>query len=235
MPVRRYDQAAARQSVLPPAQVLIVQTLAQQFYTVVPRDYRTYCSFTARIACAALRGLGLQADLLACQMWCVTPQENYVVGFLDRAPPEAGRWNGHVICVAGNYFIDAAVCNFERDFQLQVPTIVHGKMFGESTTVIARVNFSRADMATPLQLWWHHASRSVNARVPDEPAKMVADFAARLVARVRALQQAPYPAVLSVSPRAIVTRPSDNSARTVATGSAPNQRADSITPPIRPA
>jgi hypothetical protein len=233
MTARRHHSAAARTSLLTPAQALVVQTLAQQFYTVVPRDYRTYCTFTASVACAALRGLGVPADLLACQMWCVTPQDNYVVGFLDHAPIDKDRWNGHVICVAGNCFIDAAVCNFERDFQLQVPTIVHGKMFGESTTVIARVNISRAGMPTPLQLWWHHAARSVNAAVPDAPAKMVADFAARLVARVRAVQQAPYPAALALSPQAIVTRPADSVARPAALLAAAD-RADAISPPIRP-
>ncbi len=227
MTARQNAKTAGRRSALAPAQAFMVQVLAQQFYTVVPRDYRTYCAFTARIACAALRGLGMDAELLPCQMWCVTPQDNYVVGFLDRIQPEKGRWNGHVVCTAGNYFLDAAVCNFERDFQLQVPTVVYGKVFDHSTTVIARVN-----LAASSQLWWHHPARGANIAVPDAPAKLVADFAQRLVARVRATPQSPYPAGLALSPLAIVTRPSGDDVGSGRPGVGPGA-AEPVVSPLR--
>lgn len=219
MTARRHAKVAERRRTLTPEQIQIVQTLAHQFYAVVPREYRTYCAFTACIARAALRALGLDASLLACQMWCVTPQDNYVVGFLDSAVPEKGRWNGHVVCAVGHFFVDAAVCNFERDFQLQVPTVVYGQMFGDSTTVIARVN-----IADGAQLWWHHPPQGVDTRVPEAPASKVADLAARLADRVRAVLQAPATATATrpPSPLAIVTRPADP---------APAARPGALTPP----
>ena len=200
---RRHTKTTERRGALTPDQVLTVQTLAHQFYTVVPLEYRTFCAFTARIAVAALRQLGLDAELLACQMWCVTPQDNYVVGFLDRAVPEKGRWNGHVVCAVGNFFVDAAVRNFERDFQLQVPTVVYGQMFGDTTTVVARVN-----IADGAQLWWHHPHQGADTRVPQAPAQQLADWSARLAAKVRAVLQAPVAvAARPASPQALVTPP----------------------------
>lgn len=213
MTVRRHAKAAERPRALAPEHTLMVQTLAHQFYVVVPREYRTYCAFTARIAMAALRGLGVDADLLACQMWCVTPKDNYVVGFLDRVSPEKGRWNGHVVCVAGDFFIDAAVCNFERDFQLRVPTVVYGQRFRDSTTVVARVN-----IAASSQLWWHSPPPGVNTTVPDAPEKSVADFAAKLMVQVRAVLSASQPSGALMSPLAIVTRPSVDDRHTIPPG-----------------
>src|SRR5687767_9250888 len=109
-------------------ELLIANTLVTNFYKIVPLEYRTFCSLTSRISKSVLSHFGVKADLLPCQIWLVTPEQNFVVGFVGKAP-DPKKWDGHVVCGAGDFIIDAALHHFTREFDLNVPLIAAAPRF----------------------------------------------------------------------------------------------------------
>lgn len=159
----------------------LLQRLGRCFYEVVPLRFRTYCTLTARVAQRVLAHYGLDATLLLCQLWCIMPDGNYVVGFVDGVREERRKWNGHVVCVCGDSFIDAAVFQLKRDFALaeSVPNVVIGKRFGISSHAI-----SRLDLGAEAHLLWLDAPQGQAHSLPEDPEQMVERFAASLIARL---------------------------------------------------
>lgn len=156
----------------------LMLALGQCFFDVVPLQYRTYCSLTARVAKSVLEHYGVGASLLNCQLWCISPATNYVVGFIDQVAAQPGKWNGHVICATDEHFIDAAIFQLKRDFALaaQVPNVVVGERFRISSHAISRV-----DLADQMHLFWLEAAKSGKELLPADPPALVEQFAAALI------------------------------------------------------
>lgn len=159
----------------------LLQRLGQCFYEVVPLSFRTYCSLTARVVQRVLSHYGLDATLLLCQLWCIMPDGNYVVGFVEGVGEVHSKWNGHVVCVCGDSFIDAAVFQLKRDFSLAepVPNVVVGKRFGISSHAISRV-----DLGEQAHLFWLAAPQGWAHTLPEDPAQMIECFASNLIAHL---------------------------------------------------
>jgi len=159
--------------------IQVITQLGDAFYKHVPLNYRTHCSLTSRISQRVLGAFSIPAQLLPCQAWCVTPDQNYVVGFLGRYTP--GKWDGHVVCVAGDFFIDAALYHFQKEFGVGVPNVVVSRIFRATTTVISRV-----DLDPRHCLWWHQPPADRPVAPPDEPESVIALCAAALVQAITA-------------------------------------------------
>lgn len=158
----------------------IIDALAVNFYEVVPVEYQTHCVLTARIACQTLAALGVEAELKSCQIWYVTPNHNYVIGFLGH-PPTQGKWDGHVMCKTKFHFIDAATHHFKREFGLDAPRTVAGKLFQVPSHVI-----SRTDLGPDKRMWWHEPPDGADAAPPEVPPELVWQHVQRLVERLKA-------------------------------------------------
>lgn len=170
------EQTLIRATALSPEPVLT--TLGKVFYEAVPLDYQTYCVLTSRIAQATLRFFGLDAKVIPCQVWHAGADKNYVLGFHQTASPR--QWNGHAICMAEGWLIDAALHHFRKEFGLNVPNIVVKKSFEITSNVI-----SRLDLGPQERIWWHQPPNSLNTAIPEEPAEMIAEFSSRLINRIR--------------------------------------------------
>ncbi len=155
-----------------------VKAVARAFYEVVPQELRTFCSVTSRIAQAALSRLGLPARLTPCQVWLTTEDSNYVVGFLGHAPRD-DKWDGHVICTVGDWFIDAALTHFRTEFSQDTPAVVAGRTFQVKTAAIARLDLTPTD-----RLVWIAPPDGIDTTPPDEPPDLVARYAQALAERV---------------------------------------------------
>lgn len=188
MDLRRGDASAATpdggtaRGRLSLRQASLVQALAQAFYEVVPGELRTYCSLTARIAQAALEKLDVPAHLTPCQVWLTAPGNNYVVGFLGNAPRE-GKWDGHVVCSAGDWFLDTALSHFKLEFGKDTPAVIAGRTFQVRTSMIARVDLNPSE-----RLAWITPPEGAESTPPDEPPELVARYAQALAERVKASQ-----------------------------------------------
>ncbi len=164
-------------------ELLFANNLVQSFYKVVPTDLRTYCSVTSKISKNVLLHFGIEADLLPCQIWLTTPEQNFVVGFTGKSSVP-GKWNGHVVCSTVNIIIDAALHNFTRDFDLTVPRIAAAHRFQVPTQVIARL-----DLNVQNGLWWHcpPTSGEIDLRIPDEPPGLIAKYSTQLIEHMSAM------------------------------------------------
>ena len=156
--------------------------LAKTYYQVVPIELQTYCALTTAISRAVLLEFGIKSRAVPCQVWCSTADQNYLVGFLG-TPRHAGKWDGHVICSAGEWFIDAALHHFVKDFGIEVPSIAVSRKFEAHTQVIGRL-----DLEEHKTLWWHSPPVGACTQVPNEPKALVSEYALKLVQAMRSLQ-----------------------------------------------
>ncbi len=175
-------ETASHASPLDASQAGQVQALAHAFYEVVPAHLRTYCSLTSRIAQATLARLGIPATLTPCQVWLSVPGNNYVIGFLGNQP-RAGKWDGHVVCSAGDWFVDAALHHFKLEFGQDTPAVVASRKFQARTLAIARVDLSATD-----RLVWMAPPAGIDATPPAEPPELVAQYSGLLADRLAAGQ-----------------------------------------------
>lgn len=158
----------------------LLQNLQRLFFQVVPPQFKTYCAFTSSIACEALRQLGHEAEVQACQIWYATPNRNYVVGFLGH-DPRPNKWDGHAVCRVGPWLLDTATHHFAREFRLPVPDTLLLKGLGVRSHALARM-----PLAGEAMLWWLSPPAGAELRLPDSPADLVRTHARGLVRALRA-------------------------------------------------
>ena len=157
----------------------LCRRIQDDFFNIVPSNYKTYCSFNSRICVYALRSLGVRAILKPCQLWHAGKDSSVVIGFLGNRPTK-NKWDGHVICQAGSWFIDAAVSHFSSEFSLKVPEIIVGKCFDLPSRVIARTYISSQE-----SLWWIDPPNESRRNPPVEPRELVEKYGTLLADRVR--------------------------------------------------
>ena len=157
--------------------------LSGLFYRVVPLEFRTYCSLTTAISRAVLSELGIKSKAVPCQLWCATEDHNFVVGFLGKKE-QVGKWDGHVICSTGGWFIDAALHHFASDFGIEVPSVAVVRRFTAQTQVIGRL-----DLKDQKTLWWHSPPVDARSRAPKEPQELVSEYAKKLVRELESLNR----------------------------------------------
>ena len=155
-----------------------LKLLADTFYEVVPLELRTYCSLTSAISKAALHHFAIQSRIVPCQLWYAAPTHNYVIGFIGNKKTE-GKWDGHAICMAGNWLIDTALHHLQTEFQIAVPPVAAVEAFSIPTQIIGR-----ADLSNRHTIWWHRAPQGANTRLPKNPQSIVSECAAGLIERL---------------------------------------------------
>ncbi|MBH9553694.1 hypothetical protein [Inhella gelatinilytica] len=155
--------------------------LAHAFYACIPADLQTYCVLTAEIARRALAHFGLTSHLEPCQLWCVTSQANYAVGFLGRGA-RSHKWDGHVVCRVGPWLLDTALFHFEREFSLPVPRVALVRSFAVPTQALAR-----ATVGPDRDVWWLRPPGDAPTTPPVEPEALITQHAQRLVERLLAI------------------------------------------------
>lgn len=165
--------------------VPLLHDVGLHLYEVVPPHYATYCSFTSRIVKSVLSHFGLACELVPCQIWYCQPAQSYVIGFLGRPAP--GKWDGHVVCRADNWIVDAAIHHFTKHFELDVPKVVVAACFEFPTQAIAKWDVSGTD-----RVWWHPPPAGVEAVVPEEPLDLIEGYAQGLIERLESAGHKPF-------------------------------------------
>ena len=157
---------------------LTLKALADSFYEVVPLELRTYCTLTSAISKAVLNHFAIPARIVPCQLWCAAPADNYVIGFIGNKKTE-GKWDGHAICMAGNWLIDTALHHLQTEFQIPVPPVAVQEAFTIPTQII-----SRADLSHQHTIWWHTPPQGANTRLPQNPRTIVSECSDGLIERM---------------------------------------------------
>ena len=162
----------------PSTKALLLEQLAQCFYTVVPEQYKTYCSFTSAIAQTVLQQMGLDCRRVPCQVWYSQPGRHYVVGFFNDGDANANpaKWDGHVVCCTDNFLLDTATHHFQREFDVPVPDVAVVPLFGIRSSVLAHLRLNGTDA-----MWWHTPPAQAQTNPPDNPEALVQSYATQLL------------------------------------------------------
>ena len=153
----------------------ILKKLEQHFYDVVPLELATYCAVDSRIACEVLKHFGFEATLYACQMRHYSSKGIYAVGFFD-GKLASSQWNGHVICKTKNWFLDAALYTFRKNFNIQIPYCISTR-----ANDFEKQEFAQYDLDDGSVLRWFQVPENFDSTIPDEPQEIVQKYAEELI------------------------------------------------------
>jgi hypothetical protein len=158
-----------------------LQLLTRQYYEVVPKKYRTFCVFNARLLQIVLSHYFIHSELMPCQIWLSRADDSIALGFLDTTPGPGG-WDGHVACRSGDFFIDASVYHFNEASSVAMPDAVLVQRFNRPSHVLGRHNISDSD-----RLWWHQPPDGVDPTPPQENQADLDLYAGQLVRHLDAM------------------------------------------------
>lgn len=161
-------------------EIEVLKMIEKTFFEVVPPKYETFCALNASIIEKALRHFKIPAKVQPCQLWCATPSNNFIVGFIHDTPRD-GKWDGHAVCAVKDWIIDAGLSHLRRDHGIGVPPIAVIPRFMVRSQTIAR-----ADISPTERIWWMRPPAEVNAVPPKEPEDIVNGYADELIKRLKA-------------------------------------------------
>jgi hypothetical protein len=102
----------------------ILQLMVREFYVALPESLKTYSLFSTHLLSKALHHYGIRTRVIPCRLWCslFKPEKEFVGGFLNFG--DAEKWNGHVVCLVGDWLVDTAIYHLNPSFGYQVPKII---------------------------------------------------------------------------------------------------------------
>jgi hypothetical protein len=102
----------------------ILQLLVREFYVALPESLKTYSLFSTHLLSKALHHYGIRTRVIPCRLWCslLKTEKEFVGGFLNFG--DAEKWNGHVVCLVGDWLVDTAIYHLNPTFGYQVPKII---------------------------------------------------------------------------------------------------------------
>ena len=163
---------------MPEREKLIVKMLGDIFYDVVPQERATYCVKDSAICVRVLKHFGVHAEIQNCQLWCLTNDQNYAIGFLGK-PPTEGKWDGHAICRTKSFFVDCASFHLKTQFNIEVPLVIVGRIFQIPSQIIAR-----CDLPNDSHLLWLYPPPRAPKRQPIHPLIRIKYFADEIIRRM---------------------------------------------------
>jgi hypothetical protein len=177
-----------------------LQSMAAIYYQTVPEKYKGYCILNAQICQDVLRHFNIPAFFIPTQLWYVTDERNYVVGFVGN-DPVPGIWDGHVVCATNDYIFDASLIHLRNEHGLDVPDIIVGERFKLPSHALARMN-----LAGSARLWWHDAPAVVQRYPVLEDLGMVKSLAADLIERLEKIYASDLDAALPADQITVITQ-----------------------------
>ncbi len=152
-----------------------LQFLTRQYYEIVPKKYKTFCVFNARLLHTVLSHYQFECELMPCQIWLSRADDSFALGFLDTKPMEGG-WDGHVACCAGDYFIDASIYHFHEAVGIDLPDLVLIKKFDRPSHILGQYIVTNTD-----RIWWHEPPNGVDPTPPEENQADLLYYANQLI------------------------------------------------------
>ena len=158
----------------------IFKKLTNQFFDVVPLELCTFCVVNTKICCDVLNHFGIEASSYVCQVRHYSSKEVHNLGFVGHKLAK-GQWNGHVICKSEDFFIDAALFTFKKQFNLEVPLIV-----GLRANDFEQQQFAHYSLSDGCELKWFQAPDGFDESLPTEPFEIISKYTQELVRRIDA-------------------------------------------------
>ena len=163
-------------------QHLILKRVVEEYYVVLPPALKVHSLFATHILSETLHHYGIRTRVLPCRLWCSqrASEREFVGGFVNFGDRE--KWNGHVVCLVGEWLVDAALYHLNPTFNYQVPSIVARRIAMPEPGIYARY---RLDKHT--EFIWYRLPPEVPAIPLEGYEEHMDHFVATLVRHVNAL------------------------------------------------
>ena len=121
----------------------ILQMVVKEFYVALPESLKTYSLFSIHVISKALHHYGIKTRVIPARLWCsnLKTGKEFVGGVLNFE--EAEKWNGHVICLVGDWLVDAAIYHLNPTFGYQVPKIIAQRIVHPEPQIYTRYRLNK--------------------------------------------------------------------------------------------
>ena len=121
----------------------ILKLVVEEYYAVLPPAIQVHSLFATHILSNTLHRFGIRTRVLPCRLWCsFLPQKKELVGgFVNYGDRE--KWNGHVVCLVGDWLVDAALYHLNPSFNYEVPKIIAARVLLPAPGTYARYRVNR--------------------------------------------------------------------------------------------
>ena len=121
----------------------ILQMVVKEFYVALPESLKTYSLFSTHVISKALHHYGIKTRVIPARLWCsnLKTEKEFVGGCFNFE--DAEKWNGHVICLVGDWLVDAAIYHLNPTFGYQVPKIIAQRIVYPEPQIYTRYRLNK--------------------------------------------------------------------------------------------
>jgi len=106
----------------------ILRLVVEDYYVVLPPALQVHSLFATHILSSTLHRFGIRTRVLPCRLWCSsvrppTPHNRETVGGIVNYW-DTEKWNGHVVCLVGDWLVDVALYHLNPGFNYEVPKLI---------------------------------------------------------------------------------------------------------------
>ena len=169
----------------------ILQMVVKEFYVALPESLKTYSLFSTHVISKALHHYGIKTRVIPARLWCsnLKTETEFVGGCFNFE--DAEKWNGHVICLVGDWLVDAAIYHLNPTFGYQVPKIIAQRIVYPEPQIYTRYRLNKKT-----EFVWYR----LPANLPTIPLVGYEDFMHRylptLIGHIDRLRAAPEKVVI---------------------------------------
>ena len=169
----------------------ILQMVVKEFYVALPESLKTYSLFSTHVISKALHHYGIKTRVIPARLWCsnLKTEKEFVGGCFNFE--DAEKWNGHVICLVGDWLVDAAIYHLNPTFGYQVPKIIAQRIVYPEPQIYTRYRLNKKT-----EFVWYR----LPANLPTIPLVGYEDFMHRylptLIGHIDRLRAAPEKVVI---------------------------------------
>ena len=125
----------------------ILKLVVEEYYAVLPPALQVHSLFATHILSHTLHRFGIRTRVLPCRLWCSSMQpqvprrRDNVGGVVNYWNSE--KWNGHVVCIVGDWLVDAALYHLNPSFNYEVPKIIARRIVRPEPEIYTRYQLNR--------------------------------------------------------------------------------------------
>lgn len=152
----------------------ILKLVVEEYFVVLPPALKVHSLFATHILSQTLQHYGIRTRVIPCRLWSsLNPKFEFAGGFVNFTNVE--KWNGHVVCLAGEWLIDAALYHLNPTYNYEVPKIIARRI-----VMPERGTYARYRMNKNVEFVWYR----LPPEVPLVPLTGYEDYIDRFVTKL---------------------------------------------------
>jgi hypothetical protein len=125
----------------------ILRLVVEDYYAVLPPALQVHSLFATHILSRTLHRFGIRTRVLPCRLWCSSvrppmPHNRETVGGIVNYW-NAEKWNGHVVCLVGDWLVDVALYHLNPGFNYEVPKLIARRIVRPEPGIYARYQLNK--------------------------------------------------------------------------------------------